>query len=58
MAAPNDIFAGLPTYMDEEDTYIPSISAAIPVVAALFALTISEYPRMDSERPGEYVDMD
>jgi hypothetical protein len=44
--------------MDEEDTYIPSISAAIPVVAALFALTISEYPRMDSERPGEYVDMD
>ena len=56
VAAPNDIFAGLPTYMDEEDTYIPSISAAIPVVAALFALTISEYPRMDSERPGEYAD--
>ena len=28
VAAPNDIFAGMPTYMDEEDTYIPSISAA------------------------------
>jgi hypothetical protein len=34
--------------------YIPSISAAIPVVAALFALTITEYPRLDSEKPGEY----
>ena len=56
VAAPNDIFAGLPTYMDEEDTYIPSISAAIPVVAALFALVISEYPRLGTEGPGEYVD--
>jgi hypothetical protein len=56
VAAPNDIFAGLPTYMDEEDTYIPSISAAIPVVAALFALVISEYPRLGGEGPGEYVD--
>jgi membrane-anchored mycosin MYCP len=55
VAAPNDIFAGMPTYMDEEDTYIPSISAAIPVVAALFALTISEYPRLGTEGPGEYV---
>lgn len=56
VAAPNDIFAGMPTYMDEEDSYIPSISAAIPVVAALFALTISEYPRKGSDEPGEYVD--
>jgi hypothetical protein len=56
VAAPNDIFAGMPTYMDEEDTYIPSISAAIPVVSALFALAISEYPRQGMEGPGEYVD--
>jgi len=56
VAAPNDIFAAFPTYMDEEDAYIPSISAAIPVVAALFALTISEYPRSGSEAPGEYAD--
>ena len=57
VAAPNDIFAGVPTYMDEEDLYIPSISAAIPVVSALFALTISEYPPLGTEGPGEYVDM-
>lgn len=56
VAAPNDIFAGVPTYMDEDDTYIPSISAAIPVVSALFALTISEYPCLGPEGPGEYVD--
>lgn len=56
VAAPNDIFAGMPTYMDEEDTYIPSISAAIPVVSALFALTISEYPRLGTEGRGEYAD--
>ena len=57
VAAPNDIFAAMPTYMEEDDMYIPSISAAIPVVAALFALTISEYPRSGKEAPGEYVDV-
>jgi len=56
VAAPNDIFAATPTYMQENDMYIPSISAAIPVVSALFALTISEYPRQGTEGPGEYVD--
>jgi hypothetical protein len=56
VAAPNDIFAATPTYMEEDDMYIPSISAAIPVVSALFALTISEYPRLGKEGPGEYVD--
>ena len=56
VAAPNDIFAAFPTYMDGDDSYIPSISAAIPVVAALFALTISEYPRLGTEGPGEYAD--
>lgn len=56
VAAPNDIFAGFPTYIDEEDTYIPSISAAIPTVAALFAMTISAYPRLGTENPGEYAD--
>lgn len=56
VAAPNDIFAAFPTYMDGDDTYIPSISAAIPVVAALFALTISEYPPLGTEGPGEYAD--
>lgn len=54
VAAPNDIFGAFPTYVDEEDKYIPSISAAIPVVAALFALTVSEYLRLGSENPGEY----
>jgi hypothetical protein len=56
VAAPNDIFAATPTYMDEEDLYIPSISAAIPVVSSLFALTISAYPPLGTEGPGEYVD--
>jgi hypothetical protein len=56
VAAPNDIFAGTPTYMEEDDLYIPSISAAIPVVSALFALTISSYPALGTEGPGEYVD--
>jgi hypothetical protein len=54
VAAPNDIFGAFPTYVEEEDDYIPSISAAIPTVAALFALVVSEYPRLGSERPGEY----
>jgi subtilisin family serine protease len=54
LAAPNDIFAGMPTYLDEEDAYIPSISAAIPVVSSLFALTISAYPPLGTEGPGEY----
>ncbi len=57
VAAPNDIFAGMPTYMDEEDAYIPSISAAIPVVSALFALAISANPPLGTEGPGEYVDL-
>lgn len=54
VAAPNDIFGAFPTYVEEEDKYIPSISAAIPVVAALVALSVSEYPRLGSENPGEY----
>lgn len=54
VAAPNDIFGAFPTYVEEEDQYIQSISAAIPVVAALFAMTITEYPRLGSEVPGEY----
>jgi hypothetical protein len=57
VAAPNDIFAATPTYMDEEDLYIPSISAAIPVVSSLFALAISAYPPSGTEGPGGYVDM-
>jgi hypothetical protein len=54
VAAPNDIFAALPTYMEDGDQYIPSISAAIPTVASLFALTASAYPRLGTETPGEY----
>lgn len=57
VAAPNDIFGAFPTYIDEKDTYIPSISAAIPVVAALCALAISECPPSGKEGPGEYADM-
>jgi len=56
VAVPNDIFGAFPTYVDEEDTYIPSISAAIPVVSALFALVVSEYPRTGNEAAGEYVE--
>jgi subtilisin family serine protease len=54
VAAPNDIFGAFPTYVGREDTYIPSISAAIPVVASLFALMVSEYPRSGDEAPGTY----
>ena len=56
VAGPNDIFGAFPTYMDEDDTYIPSISAAIPAVAATFALAASVYPRLGTERPGVYAD--
>ncbi|MBN1222731.1 MAG: S8 family serine peptidase [Candidatus Aminicenantes bacterium] len=55
VVAPNDIFGAFPTYVGEEDAFIPSISAAIPVVDALFALVISEYPRTGEEVPGDYV---
>lgn len=55
VAAPNDIFGAFPTYVTEEkDTYVPSISAAIPVVASLTALTMSAYPALGTEAPGEY----
>ncbi len=56
VAAPNDIFAAFPTYVGRDDTYVPSISAAIPVVAALFALAISECPPLGTESPGEYAE--
>jgi subtilisin family serine protease len=54
VAAPNDVFGAFPTYVGREDTYIPSISAAIPVVASLFALIVSEYPPTGREAPGAY----
>ena len=54
VAAPNDIFGAFPTYVGEKDAYIPSISAAIPVVASLFALTVSAHPRQGDEPPGRY----
>lgn len=54
VAAPNDIFGAFPTYIAREDAYVPSISAAIPVVSALFALVISECPPLGTESPGEY----
>ena len=54
VAAPNDIFGAFPTYVGEKDTYIPSISAAIPVVSSLFALVVSVHPRTGEEPPGQY----
>ncbi|MEN6311640.1 MAG: S8/S53 family peptidase, partial [Acidobacteriota bacterium] len=54
VAGPNDIFGGFPTYVGEKDTYIPSISAAIPVVSSLFALAVSVHPRRGDEAPGAY----
>ncbi len=54
VAVPNDIFGAFPTYVEEEDAYIPSISAAIPVVSALFALAVSQYPPIGEVSPGEY----
>jgi subtilisin family serine protease len=54
VVAPNDIFGAFPTYVEEDDTYIPSISAAIPVVSSLFALLINQYPKTGDEAPGEY----
>jgi subtilisin family serine protease len=54
VAAPNDIFGAFPTYVGEKDAYIPSISAAIPVVSSLFALAVSVHPRRGDEAPGAY----
>jgi subtilisin family serine protease len=54
VAAPNDIFGAFPTYAGEKDRYIPSISAAIPAVASLFALVVSVSPRRGDEAPGQY----
>jgi subtilisin family serine protease len=54
VAAPNDIFGAFPTYVGQEDAYIPSISAAIPVVSSLFALLVSVDPRRGDESPGAY----
>jgi subtilisin family serine protease len=54
VAAPNDIFGAFPTYVGEKDKYIPSISAAIPVVSSLFALLVSVYPKTGDEAPGTY----
>ena len=54
VAAPNDIFGAFPTYVGEKDRYIPSISAAIPVVSSLFALAVSVHPKRGDEPPGEY----
>jgi subtilisin family serine protease len=54
IAAPNDIFGAFPTYVGKEDAYIPSISAAIPVVSSLFALLVSVDPRKGDEPPGIY----
>jgi len=54
VAAPNDIFGAFPTYVGREDAYIPSISAAIPVVSSLFALLVSADPRRGDEAPGAY----
>jgi len=54
VAAPNDIFGAFPTYVGEKDRYIPSISAAIPVVSSLFALAVSVHPRRRDEPPGAY----
>jgi hypothetical protein len=54
VAAPNDIFGAFPTYVGEKDRYIPSISAAIPVVSSLFALAVSAHPRQGGEPAGKY----
>ncbi|MGA2363780.1 MAG: S8 family serine peptidase [Candidatus Aminicenantales bacterium] len=54
VAAPNDIFGALPTYVGEKDRYIPSISAAIAVVSSLLALAVSVYPRRGDDPPGQY----
>ncbi len=54
IAAPNDIFGAFPTYVGEKDRYIPSISAAIPVVSSLFALAVSAHPRQGGEPAGAY----
>jgi len=54
IAGPNGVFGAFPTYIGEKDTYIPSISAAIPVISSLAALAISQYPRLGTEKPGEY----
>ncbi len=57
VAAPNDIFGAFPTYVGEKDRYIPSISAAIPVVSSLFALAVSVHPKRGDEPPGKYAQL-
>jgi hypothetical protein len=57
VAAPNDIFGAFPTYVGEKDRYIPSISAAIPVVASLFGLVVSVHPRRGDEPAGQYAQL-
>lgn len=56
VAAANDIFGAFPLHAKEKDAYVPSISAAIPTVAALCAMVVSAYPPLGTEKPGEYAD--
>ncbi len=54
VSAPNGTFCATPYYVNEKDEYGPSTSLASPVVASLVALVISVYPRLGTEKPGEY----
>ena len=54
VSAPNGTFCAAPYYVNEKDEYGPSTSLASPVVASLVALVISVYPRLGTEKPGEY----
>jgi len=54
LGAPCAPFVAYPTYVEEKDEYAPGISCAVPIVTAAVALAISQYPRMGTEKPGEY----
>jgi subtilisin family serine protease len=57
IASPNGVFGASPTYLEEPDRYVPSISAATPVVAAAAALAMARRPRDGTEGKGGYVAM-
>ncbi|MFC2166238.1 S8 family serine peptidase [Acidobacteriota bacterium] len=54
VGAPCAPFVAYPTYVEEKDDYAPGISCATPIVAAAVALAVSQYPRLGTEKPGEY----
>jgi len=54
VSAPCAPFVAYHTHVDLKDEYVPGISCATPIVTSLVALAISVYPKLGTEKPGEY----